>query len=262
MGTSAGYKPPSGGNWTSLKRQMGMLLDEPNKKELVLSKFITAIGGAERFSSSNRPIGTSATSGSGRGGKSGTGGKSFKSSSARKTSQNVLGFFSDIGTNGLSQVLQDRNIDLSDKNLDEIKETLIDYFTEPSTDGDTDASSRAIATVMDDIFNDISTEEELEEYFNDVISTDKAEKILCGFYENYIFELFARTFFEDRTQHSNQNDTVEILDIVKETIKSKISRHQCSANLQNIDFKSQDGANFVQGILSDILEILEDVQNV
>lgn len=253
MGTSAGYIPPSGDNWNSLKRQMGMLLDKPEKKELVLSKFITAIGGSEKFSASNRPMGNNSNGSNSRKG------KSFKSSSARKTSQNVLGFFSDINTSGLSQALQDRNIDLNDKNLEEIKETLIDYFTEPSIDGDTDASSRAITTVMDDLFSEISTEEELENYFNNVISTEKAEKILCGFYENYIFELFARTFFEDRTQHSNQSDTVEILDIVKETIKSKISTHQCKANLEDIDFKSQDGANFVQGILNDILEILEGV---
>lgn len=249
MGTSAGYTPPSGDQWNSLKRQMGMLLDKPEKKELVLSKFIKAIGGAEGFSSSNRSISSSASGGSSR---------SFKSSSARKTSQNVLGFFSDINTHGLIQALETRNIDLNNKTIDEIKETLIDYFTEPSIDGDTDASSRAIATVMDDLFNDISTEEELENYFSDIISTEKAEKILCGFYENYIFELFARTFFEDRTQHSNQNDTIELLEIVKETIKSKISTHQCNANLKNIDFSGQDGANFVQGILNDILEILEE----
>jgi hypothetical protein len=253
MGTSAGYMPPSGDNWNSLKRQMGMLIDKPEKKELVLSKFITALGGSEKFSTSNKPI--SNTSNSRNSARS----KSFKSSNARKTSQNVLGFFSDINSNGLSQALQDRNINLNDKNLEEIKETLIDYFTEPSIDGDTDASSRAIVTVMDDLFSEISTEEELENYFNNVISTEKADKILCGFYENYIFELFARTFFEDRTQHSNQSDAVEILDIVKETIKSKISTYQCKANLQGIDFKSQDGANFVQGILNDILEILEDI---
>lgn len=249
MGTSAGYTPPSGDQWNSLKRQMGMLLDKPEKKELVLSKFIKAIGGAEGFSSSNRLASSSASGGSSR---------SFKSSSARKTSQNVLGFFSDINTHGLAQALKTRNIDLNNKTIDEIKETLIDYFTEPSIDGDTDASSRAIAKVMDDLFNDISTEEELENYFSDIISTEKAEKILCGFYENYIFELFARTFFEDRTQHSNQNDTIELLDIVKETIKSKISTYQCNANLKNIDFSGQDGANFVQGILNDILEILEE----
>jgi hypothetical protein len=250
MGTSAGYTPPSGDQWNSLKRQMGILLDKPEKKELVLSKFVKAIGGAEGFSSSNRAISSSVSTGSKR---------SFKSSSARKTSQNVLGFFSDINVHGLAQALETRNIDLNNKTIDEIKETLINYFIEPSIDADTDAASRAIATIMDDLFNDITTEEELENYFTNIISTEKAEKMLCGFYENYIFELFARTFFEDRTQHSNQSDTIELLDIVKETIKSKISTHQCRVNLKDIDFSGQAGANFVQGILNDILEILEGV---
>ena len=258
MGTSAGYVPPSGDNWNSLKRQMGMLLDKPEKKELVLSRFITAIGGAEQFSASNRVSAINFTGNTGGGG-GGIRSKSFKSSSARKTSQNVLGFFSDINANGFTQTFKERNIDLSDKSLDKIKEALIDYFTEPSIDGDTDASSRAIVTVMDNLFNEISTEEELENYFNNVISTEKAEIILCGFYESYIFELFARTFFEDRTQHSNQEDASEILDIVKETIKSKIATYQCNTNIKDIDFKSHDGANFVQGILNDILEILEDI---
>lgn len=252
MGTSAGYVPPSGGDWNSLKRQMGMLLDEPSKKDLVLSRFISAIGGAEGFSSSNRP--TSSTGG--------TRARSFKSSSARQTSQNVLGFFSDINVNGLAKTLADRQIDLSNKSLEDIKEILIDYFSEPSTDADSDAASRAIATVMDELFNEITTEQELEDYFSNVITTDKSEMILCGFYENYIYELFARTFFEDRTKHSNQNDAIEILEIVKETIKSKISTYQCSANFQDINFNGQDGADFVQGILNDILEIFEDVEDV
>lgn len=259
MGTSAGYEAPSGGKWNSLKRQLGGLLDEPNdKREVVLSKFVKAIGGASGFSSSDRQSGgnTAGNRADGRSRRSGN--KSFNSSSGRKAAQNVLGFFSDIHASGFTQALQDRNIDLTDKNLNDIKEILIDYFSEPSINADTDAASRAIATVMDDLFSEISTEAELEAYFNDVISTDKGEMILCGFYENYIFELFARTFFEDRTKHSNQQDAIDILDIVKETIKSKISTYQCNANLQDIDFKGQDGANFVQGILNDILEILED----
>jgi len=253
MGTSAGYESPSGGNWNSLKRQMGMLIEEPNRKEVVVSKFVKAIGGAEAFSSSNKATGVFAGSSGGSGRQ-----KTFKSSSARKTSQNVLGFFSDVSINGLEQALEDRNIELSGKNLDDIKEVLIDYFGEPSTDADTDASSRAIATVMDTLFSEISTESELEDYFNDVISTEKAEIILCGFYENYIYELFSRVFFEDRTKYSNQTDASDILDIVKDTIHSKISTYKCKASLKGIDFKGKDGTDFVQGILNDILEILEE----
>lgn len=35
MGTSSGYIAPSGDSWNSLKRQMGMLLDEPDKRNLL-----------------------------------------------------------------------------------------------------------------------------------------------------------------------------------------------------------------------------------
>jgi len=246
MGTSAGYMPPSGGDWNSLKRQMGMLLDNPEKRNIVLSRFVTAIGGAEGFSSSNKP-------------QVGGGGHSFRSSSARQTSQHVLNFFSDVHNFGLEKTIQERGLDFKDKNLEEIKDLLIDYFSEPSIDTDSDASSRAIATVLDELFDDIDTEEELENCFSEIISTDKSELILCGFYEKYIFELFAKVFFEDRTLHDNQEDASEILEIAQDTIKAKIATYKCSFNLKDINFKEQDGADFVQGILKDILEILEDI---
>ena len=247
MGTSAGYMPPSGGDWNSLKRQMGMLLDNPEKRNIVLSRFVTAIGGAEGFSFSNKPQA------------GGGGGHSFRSSSARQTSQHVLSFFSDVHNFGLEKTIQERGLDFKDKNLEEIKDLLIDYFSEPSSDTDSDASSRAIASVLDELFDDIDTEEELENSFSEIISTEKSEFILCGFYERYIFELFAKVFFEDRTLHDNQEDASDILEIAQDTIKAKIATFKCSYNLKDIDFKEQDGADFVQGILKDILEILEDI---
>lgn len=33
MGTSKGYEPPSAGNWNSLKRQLGKLLEQPEEKK-------------------------------------------------------------------------------------------------------------------------------------------------------------------------------------------------------------------------------------
>ena len=240
--------PPNGADWTSLKIQIGKLLGKPEKKDLVISKFVTALGGAEGFSSANRDKGV----------KGGSKGKTFSSSSARKTSQNILGFFSDVYQQGLEQTLQERGIDFNNKTLDDVKDTLIEYFSEPSIDGDSDASSRAIATVFDKIFENIETEKELENYFSDVISTEKSKDILEDFYVEYIYERFARIFFEDITKKSNQDDAIDILEMAKDTISSKISTYQCKSDLTKINFHGQDGANFVQGILQDILEIFEE----
>lgn len=253
MGTSKGYEPPNGGDWNSLKRQMGDLLDNHIKKEKVVSKFIKALGGSEGFSSSSKP--TNISSDGGRG-------TAFKSSTARRTLQSVGAFFSDIHSQGLHQATQSRGIDLTNKTLDETKEALIEYFITPAIDSDSACASFAIATVIENLFNDISDEDNIEEFLKDVITSDKAKNILCGFYENYIYELFSRIFFEDRTFKTNQNEAVEILDIVKTTINAKIATYQCSNNIASVDFHSQAGSDFVQGILKDILEVLEVVRDV
>ncbi|KIM10487.1 MAG: hypothetical protein KU37_09260 [Sulfuricurvum sp. PC08-66] len=250
MGTSKGYETPSGGDWNSLKRQIGGLLDQPEeKKKKVVSKFIKAIGGSEAFSSYSKP--RSIAAGGGRS-------TSFKSSTARNTAQNIGSFFSDINRQGLQEATQSRGIDLNNKTLDEVKETLIDFFITPAVDSDTACASLAITTVIEELFEGILNENEIESYLSNVITTDKAEILICGFYKNYIYELFSRIFFEDRTIHTNQDDAIEVLDIVKETINTKVSTYQCSNNLASIDFSGQAGADFVQGILKEILEVLEE----
>lgn len=251
MGTSKGYEPPEGKGspWDTLKRQMGRLIEKPEKNTKVVSKFVKAIGGADNFSSYNKPKSIPVG-----GGKS----LSFKSSTARNTAQSIGSFFSDINRQNLQEAIQSRGIDLNNKTLDEIKETLIDFFITPAIDSDTACASLAVTTVIEELFQDISDEDEIESYLSSVITSDKAEILICGFYKNYIYELFSRIFFEDRTIHSNQNDAIEILDIVKETINSKISTYQCSNNITDIDFNGQSGADFVQGILRQILEVLEE----
>lgn len=254
MGTSKGYEPPKGGDWNSLKRQIGDLLEEPEKKKnKVVSKFAKAIGGSEKFPSASRP--TSVSIG---GGKS----TSFKSSSARKTVKDVISLFGDINKNGLNEAIDSREIDLKDKSIDEVKESLIDYFLLPATDPDSVCSSLAVESVIETLFEDISDESNLEEFLASVITSDRAKQLVCGFYENYIYELFARTFFEDRTKHTNQSDATEILEIVKETIHEKIATFECSNNIENIDFNAQEGSDFVQGVLKEIIEVLEGEEDV
>jgi hypothetical protein len=185
MGTSKGYEPPKGKGspWDTLKRQMGMLIEKPDKNTKVVSKFIKAIGGAENFSSYNKPQSIPTGGGSSL---------SFKSSTARNTVQGLGSFFSDISKNGLQQAAKSRGINIEGKTIDEIKELFIDFFLTPAVDSDSVCASKAIETVMENLFNEIANEEELENILSNVIKTEKAKELVCGFYENYIYELFCR----------------------------------------------------------------------
>ncbi|MDD3597019.1 hypothetical protein [Sulfuricurvum sp.] len=252
MGTSSGYSPPTGGDWNSLKRHLRSLSDDTTndiEAKKVVSKFIKAIGGAEAFAAGRRP-----TSSSGGGSQ-----KSYSSAAARRISSNVLSFISDTSKSGLQQALIDRGlIDLKGKSLGEIKEALIGFFSEPAVDGDAEAASRAVAKVFEDIFDRVESEAEVESIFSNIISPDESEMFLCSFYEHYLYELFARTFFEEMMSKFGREKSIELSETVQDTIKAKIQRFQCTKDLSKIDFNSPEGQTFVQGILQNILEILED----
>ena len=249
MGTSKGYLPPKkqGSPWHSLNIQLGKLHNNPEKIDLVLSKFITSIGGADNFSSSN-----SSSSGTG----------TFKSSSARKTAQKLGSFFSDASSLGFKEALESRSIEFEGKTINDIKEVMIDYFIETSTDADTYAASKAISNIMDELFEEINSEEELEEYFSHLITSENKKIIMCGFYENYIYELFARIIFEKRSEHSGLNDASEILENARDTINVKVQKYQCNKKLEDINFNGQEGTDFVQGVLNEVLVIMEEDINV
>lgn len=249
MGTSKGYLPPQkqGSPWHSLNIQLGKLHNNPERINLVLSKFIKSIGGAKAFSSSNS---------------SSSGGGTFKSSAARKTAQKLGSFFSDAHRVGFKEALKSRSIEFEGKTLGEIKEVLIDYFIETSIDADTYAASKAISNIMDELFEGIESEEKLEDYFTHLITSENKKIIMCGFYENYICELFARIIFEKRSEHSGLDDASEILENARDTISAKVQKFQCNHKLEEIDFNGESGKNFVQGILNEVLEIMEDDINV
>lgn len=252
MGTSSGYSPPTGGDWNSLKRHLRNLSDDmknDTEVKIVISKFIKAIGGPEAFAAAGRP---SSSAG-------GTTQRSFSSASARKVSSSALNFIGDASRVGLHQALADRGlVNLEGKSLGEIKETLIEFFSEPAVDGDAEAASRAVAKVFEDIFERVESEVELEHIFSNILSANESEIFLCSFYEHYIYELFARTFFEDTMSKFGKEKAIELLETVQDTIKAKVQRHQCTKDLSTIDFKSAEGQLFVQGILQNILAILED----
>jgi hypothetical protein len=252
MGTSSGYSPPRGGDWNSLKRHLRKLSDDisnDTEAKIVVRKFIKAIGGSEAFAKSGK------SSSIGKG----VNRKSFSSAVARKVSSNVLGFIGDASRFGLHQALKSRGLlNLQGKSLNEIKETLIEFFSEPSVDGDAEAASRAVAKVFEDIFEQVESERELEAFFSKVMSPKESEMLLCSFYEYYIYELFARTFFEDNMSRFGLEKSIELLETVQETIKAKIERYHCTKDLSTINFASHEGQLFVQGILQNILEILEE----
>lgn len=191
MGTSKGYSPPSGVDWTPLKKEITDLanhLDTYNnekKQEVstqIVSDFITAIGGSEGFSRASRNS------------KSTTGGTILSSKAGRTTAIKLGNILSSISTNGIRTTLENEKIDFSNSTIDELEQKLIENYSDTASNEDIDAANKAMSEVIIEIFKDVDNIDELESKIMGIVET---ENILCSFYEKYIFKRFKRKFEEE-----------------------------------------------------------------
>lgn len=250
MGTSKGQMPPSNGNWSPLKSDITNLAnnidtsDQEKKQELtsrVVSDFVNAIGGAGGFSRSSR-----ATKSRGQ--------TTFSSKVGRKTATHLGSFFSSVGTSGLASSFETLGIDFSDLSIEELEEKLIEVFSETTNSDDANAANKAMAEVLDELFNEVADINELEQK---ILTSIETENILCSFYEKYIFKRFERNLDEYDIQKYGNDKALKIMRDIENYINIRLKTHQCDYKLTDIDFNSNDGEEFVQAILQEILEQLE-----
>lgn len=244
MGTSSPYSPPSGGDWSKLKTDLTNLTHEPTNAALrlkVLDSFIDTIGGASGFASSN---------------KMGAKGGSFNSATGRKVAHSLGSFLASVQNKGLEETLKERNLEyLTEKNIDEIKEELVNYLADPAIDGDSIAARKAIDKVLDERLRDIEDIEEFEKKLNSI----ELESVLCDFFANYISELFFRTFEEEYQNKNNvePREAARVLKEVEKDIKERVKSYQIDKPLAKLDWKSQEAQTIIQEILRGSLESIK-----
>jgi len=245
MGTSSPYSPPSNGDWSQLKGDLTSLTKNPSNSKLqtkVLGEFVVAIGGALGFASSS---------------KMGAKGGSFSSASGRKAAQTIGDFLSGIQNKGLEETLKERSLEhLSQKNIDDIKDELIEHFTDPAINGDSIAARKAAGKTLDEMLKNAENYEDIEKTLNSV----ELEYFLCDFFGNYISELFYG-MFEEEYQNKNNVDNrkaARVLKQIEKDIKERVKSCQIDKPLSELDWKSQEGQEMIQEILKESLELLRD----
>jgi len=251
MGTSKGIMPPSNGDWSPLKNDITQLVnnidiaDQEKKQKLtskVVANFIAAIGGAEHFASSSK---------SRRDGQK----TIYSSKIGRSTAVKLGGFFGSVGVNGVQNTLNTFKINFVSLTIDDLHKELIKVFSTTSNSDDANAANKAMAEVIDELFTGVSNIEDLE---TKILSSIDTEDILCQFYEKYVFKRFERNFDEYDIGHYGNDKARRILEDVESFIHMKLKTYQCDNKLKDIDFTTGASEVFVQGVLQNILEFLED----
>lgn len=271
MGTSRGYKMPTGGNWTPLKNDATDFVQGTGGPEItpgnLVTDFIRVSGGFKglrKGSGGSAPIGSggagSGGSGrpgsSGRSGNSGRGGSGESSSAAVGTARNLGGFLSRVGEVGFEEALRERGLEkVIGKSAAEISEALLDEFAGPASTLDNALAREALADIRDEILEDAETFEDVEQRLNVAIDELGVFGILANFFGHYVFKMFCRNFYEDWLKKVGDSKAVSGLRQIKDYITSSLRTKLANRKIGAVDWKKSEGLRLTEEVLRETVEV-------
>ena len=265
MGTSRGYKMPTGGNWTPLKNDATDFVQGTGSKDItpadLLFDFIRAVGGVKglvRGHGGSAPSagGGQAAGGASKGSGGGGGGSGGGTSAAVGTAQNLGGFLSRVGEVGLEESLRERGLDDAvGKSASDVSDTLLDEFAGPASTLDNALARESLAEIRDEILTDAETFEDVEKKLDTAIDELGIFGILASFFGHYIFKMFCRNFYEEWVKKVGDAKAASSLAQIKEYIVSSVRNKLTGREVATVDWKKDEGKQVTEGVLKETLDV-------
>lgn len=267
MGTSQGLTLKTTPQWSSAKRAMtGLLndLENENKLENFMLKFYQALGSDGIYSGSTTSGGSgsgSSTRSSGGGGSSSHGSRGGGSNGRRSfgragasAATNLLGFFSDVRDNGLSQAIEFANT--VGVEVPQSPRELINFLcglTSVDTDADFDseAANAAQRKLLSEIFKSCENLTDAEEIIKQA-NKDTIDAWIIDFEVNYIIE-FQGSLFQSHIFDKAQ-DPDKVAGQIRRWLHSKLDK-RLSDEMKHINLFSEEGKRYVESLIAKILDI-------
>ncbi len=256
MGTSQGLTLKTTPQWSSAKRAMtGLLNDFENEAKLenFMQKFYQALG--------NDGIFTGATTSGGSGGGTNTrsrgggskGRRSFGRSGA-STATNLLGFFSNVRDNGLSQAIELANtvgVEVPQSPRDLINFLCGLSSVDTDANFDSEAANAAQRKLLSEIFKSCENMTDVEEIIK---QADKGtiDAWIIDFEVNYIIE-YQGSLFQSHIFDKAQ-DPDKVAGQIRRWLHSKLDK-RLSDEMKHINLFSQEGNRFAESLTAKILDI-------
>lgn len=297
MGTSRGYRAPTGPGWPPLKRLVNQFgggsggegpwpeppippeapepppmppLDPqvgPTPDQL-LAQYIAVNGGAVAMVSPNMGGGGAGAirgRGSGGGGNGGTGGGRQGGDGVRRvgraaarTGQNLGGFASRVREAGLADALREFDLgDLVGRPAGDVMAGLTDRLCGPGSTMDESLARSALNDLRQELIGDARTFEEVDRALSAALERLEVTGLLVRFYGQYLYRMFVRDFSEMLAQKVGQDRARRAGARVLRTIRSKLRAVVAGRDPAAIDWRGAQGRQLAQRILTTTLQIFE-----
>ena len=256
MGTSTGYKMPTGGDWTPLKNdatdfvQNGPGISAVAPRQLI-REYLGAIGGSPGISGNRTAHGGGSGSVSGSGTRSSSG-----RSAATRVGSGIAGFLSGVGSAGLAGALRDLGLEhLVGCSAADLSSGLLDALAGPASTIDDAAARAALAALNELLLADATTADEVEQSLTRALDDRGLGNILGQFFGLYIFERFCRDFYERWVKSAGQDKARNAFKSVKSYIESALKSRTVNIDATKVVWNGPEGANIIGDVLRDTCEV-------
>lgn len=244
---------PTGGAWTPAKQEASAYVQSAgtSSPSPVLRGYIRAHGGASAMAT--RGTGSSRGSGGAHGGSA-----SGSTEAARRVAQNWGGFLGQVASVGFEGALRGWGLDaLIGKGPTEIATGLLDALSEPGSTLDQAAARGALSELIKDVLKDAQNYEEVSTLLSASVDGIGLHEMVSRFFGNYVFELFARDFYEDWQAKVGPSKAENALTSIKNCIHSAVHAKLQGQDLRTMDWRGAPGEKLAQQVMHDVLYIFE-----
>jgi hypothetical protein len=260
MGTSKGYKMPTGGDWGPLKREATDFAQnvglKPVNPQSLLRHYI-----AVRSSPSGSAVGGgggNASGGAGGGGAGAGGGRAGSWSAGVATAQNIGGFLSRVGEVGLADALREIGLgDLVGKPAADISAALLDKLAGPGSTLDQAAARKALVELNDELLANAEGFEGAERALAQGVDQQSLFEILLRFFGHYLYECFCRDFYERLLKKVGSSQAAQSLKSIRDCINAAVKAKLAGRDVKSVDWHGSEGKAISEQILGDVLDIFE-----
>ena len=262
MGTSKAYGTPK---WPGVNSAVGEAVSSGGQQDDVLDalgKFSEGYQNHLGFGSGTGIGGRGISerggtgSGGGSGGRGTTSGGSVSRVRAAKSGARLASFLSTAQRSGFNEALRQFDLThLSNKPLDEVLDSLTDILSEGGGLLDDDSLTRAMALTLDELTDDIETQNELEDLFSQ--DNIDLESTLQTYYANVLalnFEQKEYSYVREKYSRIETRDFFkQARGIIQAIVRDELSQER---TLSSIDWNSSEGQRIADEINNEVLEIL------
>jgi hypothetical protein len=177
-----------------------------------------------------------------------------------KTSGKIVGFFSEVTSNGLQHTLEKIGFGgLEGKTVEDIIDFLIVYCSDTTTGLDETAANKASSEVFKEIEIEVGNDyENFEQFLKTYTDGNGLSNLLCQFWGNYIFEHLSQRFQEKIKQWKGDTVSRETFKIIKDDILGRVKVLNEDRPVIKIDWSGQEGKNTIESIFESIINIICD----